>query len=323
MALFGNVSKNVKGAMNFQDQCTFQQGASGMGIQVVKGSTIWYVDKNTGLTASGGGKSWATAFLTVTEALAAAGDYDVILIGQGIYDESTFPLTIDQTGLKIFGASSSGYNWGPCAMKSSSSGETIFQIDANGVEIAGVDFNLYTSGKSGIVVGFSKSVYKTHIHDCFFGCSGAGGGEGECGVAIGVDETGAASFDAVDTHVERCGFHYLAIGGVVAYGTRTKINQCIFLVTDAGGGAGISFLATGVNRVYHMAFDNYIIGRAGSALGIRIASTEPTAGTLLVANNIITNCGGGNITTGKSIAGIVNNQTYADAATYKQVDTTP
>ena len=310
MTSFGSVTGNVIGPVQFSGgHVSFSQGSSGAGVQVVKGSQIWYVDKNSGLGSSGDGLSWDKAFLTVTEAIAAAGNYDIIFIGQGVYDEATYPLVITQTGLKIIGAGSSGYNWGPCSLKSSSSTETIMEIDASQVEIAGLGFNLYTDAKAGIVVGASATVYKTHIHDCFFGCSAAGNAEGEVGIAIGCDETGAqGSFDAVDTHVERCGFHYLATAAISVYGTRTKINDCMIWSNSSG----IDFTATGVNRACNMAINNYLIARGGAGTGIKIASTEPTDGTLLVAHNAIANFGTANITAGKGDAGTINNTTYAD-----------
>jgi len=308
--------------VNLDVSGTFTGGAP---VKMNSQENTWYVDKGKSSGVSGNGTTWDEAFITVAEAIGtasvtgAAGDFDTILIAQGIYDEASFPLLVTQAGLRIFGAGTTGYNWGPCALKSTSSADTIMKVDANGVEIAGVDFNLYTNAKSGILLGTTKSIYKTHIHDCFFGCASGGNAEGECGIAIGCTVAGAqGTYDAVDTHVERCGFHYLATAGIAAYGTRTKITDCIFLSNSTG----ISFLATGANRAYHMAFNNYIIGRSGAGPGIKIASTEPTDGTLLIANNIVTNFTT-NITTGKSIKGIVNNQTYADASTYLQVDTTP
>ena len=316
----GNVTGTYTGNRNYTGRCNFTGGVLGMGVQVVKNSQIWYVDKNSGLDSSGDGLSWDTAFLTITEAIAAAGDYDIVFVGHGIYNEATFPLTITQAGLKLIGAGSTGYNWGPCSLKSSASADTLIEVDASGVEICGLGFNCYTSGKSGIVVAASQSVYRTHIHDCFFGCAGAGGTEGECGIAIGCDETGAQSgdYDAVDTHVERCGFHYLAMGACVVFGTRTKINNCYINVSNGGSATGINFTAEGADRAPNMAVDNYLIGRNGGT-GIKIASTEPTNGTLLVANNVVTYCTT-NITQDKSNEGVVNNGTYGNGASPVIVD---
>ena len=260
----------------------------------------------------------AAVYTTVTAAVAAAVDYDVIMITDGIYDESTFPLVITQTALKIIGSGTSGYNWGPCALKSSASADTIMEVDANGVEISGLGFNCYTNAKSGIVLGASQSIYKTHIHDCFFGCASGGNAEGEIGISIGCDETGAQvqDYDAVDTHVERCGFHYLATSAIQVYGTRTKINDClIFSNSD-----GINFTATGGNRAVNTAINNYLIGRGNAGTGIKIASTEPTNGTLLIANNVVTHFGTINITQDKSNEGIVNNGTQGNGAATIIVD---
>jgi len=298
----------------------YPNGVTSFGVPIFgQGSmfgTTWFVDTTIG-SDSYKGKTSRRPFATVTKALSKAGDYDTIIIGQGIYDEAGFPLTITQTGLKIFGAGTSGYNWGPCALKSSASADTIIEIDANGVEIAGLGFNLYTNAKSGIVVGAGATVYKTHIHDCFFGCSSAGNTEGECGVAIGCDETGAqGAYDAVDTHVERCGFHYLGNAAIAVYGTRTKINDCLIFSNKNG----IDFTATGANRAVNVCINNYLIGRGNAGTGIKIASTEPTNGTLLIANNVVTHFGTINITQDKSNEGIVNNGTQGNGAAMVIVD---
>ena len=305
--------------VNLDVSGTFTGGAP---VKMNSQTDTWYVDKNKSSGVSGNGTTWEEAFITVAEAIGtstvtgAAGDYDTVLIAQGVYDEASFPLVISQTGLKVFGAGTSGYNWGPCSLKSSASGGTIIEIDASGVEIAGLGFNLYTSAKSGIVVGASATVYKNHIHDCFFGCSAAGNAEGECGVAIGCDDEGAqGEFDAVDTHVERCGFHYLATAAIAVYGTRTKITECLIWSNSVG----IDFTATGDNRAQNMAINNYLIGLANTGPGIKIASTEPTNGKLLIANNVITNFTT-NITQDKSNEGIVNNGTQGDGSSPLIVD---
>ena len=125
----GTISGTYTGNRNYLGRVSFAQGVSGAGVQVVKDSQIWYVDKNkTSPAASGDGLTWDGAFLTVTEAVDAAGDYDVIFIGHGVYSEAA-TLAITQTGLKIFGAGSSGFIWGPTSLKSDTAANHLITID--------------------------------------------------------------------------------------------------------------------------------------------------------------------------------------------------
>ena len=88
------------------------------------------------------------------------------------------------------------------------------------------------------------------------------------------------------------------------------------------GGIGIDLSNdTGANRPDKLIAGNMIIGSNSTDTGIKIASTEPTDGTLLVYNNAVTNCNT-NITVGKSDAGCVNNPTYKDGDVLACVDVT-
>jgi len=305
MATFGRVSGDVTGSVNFKDSVTASQGISGVGVQVVRDSNIWYVDKNKSNSSTGDGLSWKEAFLTVTEAIAAAGDYDIIMIGQGVYSEAA-TLAITQTGLKIFGSGTSGLIWGPTSLKSDTCADHLITINANGVEIAGLDFICNTDEKDAIRVATTAAIYKTHIHDCHFG-----GGSGEYGIYTG------DTYDSVDMHVERCKFYNYATAGIRHNGTRCSYTDNVFFVPAAG--IGIDCAQTGANRPDTVIIRNYIIGSNSTDTGIKIASTEPTDGTLLVANNVVTNCST-NITQDKSDAGVVNNGTYANGSSFAQVD---
>lgn len=276
MSNFGEISGDVKGAKTFKGPCTFYQGVSGSGVQVVKDSKIWYVDKNkTSPAASGDGLTWDTAFLTVTEAIDAAGDYDVIFIGQGVYSEAD-TLTITQAGLKIFGAGSSGYIWGPTSLKSDVCEDHIIKVEANGVEIAGLDFIAEENGKDAIRLATTASIYKTHIHDCHFGAS-----TGEYGIYIG------DTYDAVDTHIDRCEFKDCVTAGIRLNGTRCKVTNCLFFVPASG--VGIIYVPDTTDRPNSAILDNYFIGSNSSDTGIEITNS-PTAGTYLFARNIVANC---------------------------------
>ena len=304
----GVVSGDNYGKQTFHDQITFAQGAAGASLRVVKDSQIWYVDKNkTGPAVSGDGLTWDKAFLTITEAVAAAGDYDIIFIGHGVYSEAA-TVAITQLGLKIFGAGTSGYIWGPTSMKSNTAADHMLTINSNEVEIAGLDFITNTTSKNAIQMSSTTTTYKVHIHDCHFG----GGGTTNIGINCSLTQ------DTVDMHVERCEFYNYSTAAIVLSGTRTKVTDCLFFVPAAG--IGIDIRDTGANRPDKLISGNKIIGSNSTDTGIKLPSTEPTPGTILIDGNTVTNCNV-NITETKSIEGIVNNQTYADASSYKQVDT--
>lgn len=284
MTNFGEISGDVTGDKTFKGFCTFYQGISGSGVQVVKDSNIWYVDKNkTSPASSGDGKSWENAFLTVTEAISAAGNYDIIFIGQGVYSEAA-TLTITQTGLKIFGAGTSGYIWGPTSLKSDTCADHLIKVEANGVEIAGLDFIANTNAKDAIRLATTADIYKTHIHDCHFGAS-----NGEYGVYIG------DTYDAVDTHIERCEFNDLVTAGIRLNGTRCKVTNCLFFVPASG--IGIEYVPDTGDRPNSAILHNYMMGSSSSDTGIKITNS-PTAGTFIIADNYIANCNT-SITTGK------------------------
>ncbi len=292
MALFGNVSRNVKGNMNFLGQCTFNQGATGAGIQVVNDSNIWYVDKNKTSGFTGGGTTWDDAFLTITEAIAAAGDYDIIFIGHGVYSEAA-TLAITQTGLKIFGAGSSGYIWGPTSLKSDTAADHLITINSNGVEIAGLDFICNTNNKDAIRVATTVAIYKTHIHDCHFG-----GVTGEYGVYNG------DTYDSVDQHIDNCEFYNYATAGIRMNGTRNKVTNCLFFI--AAGTSGIEYIPTTANRPDSIILRNYMIGSQSSDVGVEIVNS-PTAGTFSLMDNFIGNVATP-ITTGKGDHNFVLNR---------------
>lgn len=187
----------------------------------IRGS-IWFVDG--GVTTSGNGKNWERAFKTVTEALAAAGDYDTIIIQEGIYDEEAV-LDITQEGLTIAGMDTTNYMYGTTSLKASAADHIIFTIAANQVKIFNLSF-IQNNSKASIKIDHSASVYKTHIRDCHFGSGAA---------AYGIDAGG--TFDAVDTIIERCSF---TVGdgdvGVRMNGTRCAIINSFFQIGTASTG---------------------------------------------------------------------------------------
>lgn len=107
MAIFGNVTEDVKGAMNFLDQVTFQQGVGGAPTP----GQVYFVDRSKQSDVSGDGKSWKNAFLTIGEAISAVNsDYTNgtspsegrnrwILIAEGWYGEVPLTLTASDVHL--------------------------------------------------------------------------------------------------------------------------------------------------------------------------------------------------------------------------------
>lgn len=309
MALFGNVTRKVFGNLDFRGHLNASQGIAGVSDRVVKGSTIWYVDKNkTAPASSGDGKSWNTAFLTITEAVDAAGDYDIIHIGHGVYSEAA-TVDITQTGLKIFGAGTSGFIWGPTSMKSDTAADHMLTINSNEVEIAGLDFITNTTSKNAIQMSSTTTTYKVHIHDCHFG----GGGTTNIGINCSLVQ------DTVDMHIERCEFYNYSTAAIVLSGSRTKITDCLFFVPAAA--IGIDIRDEGATRQDKLIAGNMIIGSNSTDTGIKLPGTEPTDGTILVYNNCVTNCST-NITAGKADAGNVANVEYKDGVVIGQIDPT-
>ena len=106
MTQFGPVSGTVNGPCTFLNgPVSFTQGAAGAGIVMKRDTTIWYVD--SGQSASGNGKTPKTAFITLQEAVTAAGDFDTILIMPNpIETIAATGIDITQEGLRIIGAAS-------------------------------------------------------------------------------------------------------------------------------------------------------------------------------------------------------------------------
>ena len=225
--------------------------------------SVWYVDKS--LTTSGNGKTWERAFKTVTEAVAAASDYDTILIQQGVYDEGAV-LNITQTGLKILGMNTTHHMYGTTSLKASAADHIILDIQANQVEIGHLSF-IQGNAKSVIQINHSAAVYKTHIHDCHFGSSTA---------TYGVYAGGL--LDAVDTIIERCHFTCGANVGVYIHGTRCAVVDCVFQVGTHGD--GIHYIPNAADRPYGRIFHCFFSTTDNTnAVGIVVTNT-PTVGML-------------------------------------------
>jgi len=273
---------------------------------------IWYVDKNKTGGAAGDGKTWETAFLTLTAAVAAAGAYDIIYLGKGYYTEAgMITISSTQRGLKIIGTTSGGVSTSN-GLSSATSGLDILSIEADDVEIAGITFWCLTDGKSGIIIGNGYDGYSNWIHDCCFITGTADNTLGEYGIKANDTE------DCVGTLIENNYFHYLSTAAIAIHATRSTIRNNMIWSTALG----IDVQNTAGSRACCAVYDNYLIGKnTASSVGIKLHATEPDAGNVLIANNVVTYFET-NITTGKSDEGVVNNGTYGDSATFVKVDNT-
>lgn len=234
-------------------------------------SNTWYVDSDK--TTSGNGQSWVQAYKTVTEALAAAGDHDVILIQKGIYDEGAV-LNITQEGLKMFGMGTSGDIWGNTTIKASAANHICITVNANEVEIGNLAF-VQNNANLVIQVATTGYRYKTHIHDCYFG--------GLSTMTFGV--RGGTTYDAVDTLVERCTF-YQCVTGVELNGSRCTIRDNMFLMS--AGDTGINVAQSGSNRSELRILGNTFRGADSSDTGIKFSST-PTEALFTMEGNRVYN----------------------------------
>jgi len=282
MTSFGPVTGDVIGNVQFKGgSVSFAQGASGVGINVVKGSSIYYVDKNkTNPASSGDGKTWETAFLTIAEAIAAAGEYDTIFIGPGTYSEK---LTATQYGLKIFGALASTGDQSVTTIKAVlASAAPCLTITTKGKqEIAGINFQ-QDGAKAAIQLGESggSGLFSVHIHSCRFD----GGGVGLYGVS---NYAASNPEDCPDLVVENCQFREFVTAAIYANSTRDVYRNNTIWVRAAG--IGIEYIPTTGSRPDCLIENNKIVGSASTDTGISIANS-PSAGTYFIVRNIVANC---------------------------------
>jgi len=121
-----------------------------VGNMINNGGSAWYVDSSR--TASGGGASWGGAFITITEAVAAASAYDTIFVkgnktGETSDYAESVSVSVAQVGLRIVGVGNSpeGVMWTVGTAEG-----TILSLAAKDSYVTGFRFrpNGATSGKA-------------------------------------------------------------------------------------------------------------------------------------------------------------------------------
>jgi len=250
--------------------------------QEIRVNKDWYVDSN--LSSSGIGTSWQTAFITLAEAITAAGNYDTIYIREAsIQTIASTGITITQTGLRIIGENGCA----PiqrAALKIAAGTASMFTITADRVEITGLCLSQRTAYPCIKIGSDAQStagtgIYQTWIHNCNI----EGYGTGTYGVAPNMS---ASTVDCVNLCVEDNYFNSFATAAIYASGTRKTIRRNTICI--AADTTGIHMLDNAGDRAYTVIVDNYIFGVAGTGTtkGIYFAGT-PTAGTLLLAKNYL------------------------------------
>lgn len=253
---------------------------------------VYFVDKAGGVDTNNGLGDWSNAFKTITAAVAAAGDYDTILVGPGFYTEAAV-ITITQIGLKIIGLNSSGKTRGPCAMKTPTAAGAMLSLTsntgstgANDCEIANLAF-IATSGQKAIQLGTAAEGYlwRTHIHNCAF----FGDDTGTYAVAVyGATTTPSAGAfpDVAECVVEDCYFYSWATAATCVYGTRVSVKNNVIFLT----GAGDIGIVIGTGRPMGECTGNKILGANNTGdIGIKITGD---AATHIIDRNTILNTHG-------------------------------
>lgn len=277
----------------------------------------WYVDGTNGNDDGYDGKGWDAPKKTITEVLTAmdldSGDGYAwikpprIHIAPGDYDEGAV-LDMDVANMQIIGSLTSIYNHNTMLYSSSASHDLV-EIGAHNVRIADIGL-VQTKAYDAIQLGdaASEGWWKIVIEGCKFD------GWGTCTYGIRAYD---ATVDCPDMTIRGNLFRSIATTNILMNHTRGMVcDNIIFVDADA---IGIDYQQTGGNRPDHFCVNNFIIGSNSGDTGIKIASTEPTDGTLLAALNTVTNCAT-NITQDKSDAGVVNNWTSGNGASPLIVD---
>lgn len=236
--------------------------------EILGKGTNYYVDDN--VTASGDGKSWDYAFLTITEAVAAVSAFDKIFVAPGDYDESA-AVAITTEGIKIIGSGDDVRN---VAMIWSTTGTyDLMTIDAHHVEIIGMSFSVIPDTKSAIVVSGTTTSSKVRIANCRFD-----GWSGEYGVYVN---------ESPDIVIENNLFRSFNTSAIYSNSTRAMIRNNIIHAVAAK--IGITHVPTGGNRPDTVIKDNLIKGVNSTDTGISLSGT-PTESALVIEGNKVINC---------------------------------
>jgi hypothetical protein len=209
---------------------------------------ILYVDSS--VTASGNGKSWARAYKTITEAVAAASANDVIML-VGTFTEA---VTVATAGLTFIGAGSTanGNIW-----MESAAGDTLVTLNAARCQFHNIRFRIPTTGGTGIALGAAGY---TIIEDCRF--------QGRLNSYYAISNVGTAD----DCKILNCEFLY---NNTATYGTAIYGSTYAADITGSGWVIAGNLFHSNLRHVYTRLRQAYIhdntfvengLGPAGAVL---------------------------------------------------------
>jgi len=273
--------RNIMKSLRVKDFLQIDGLVTGNGIMPGAKDKIWYVWEKKDSAKTGSGHNWDDAFLTLGEAITAAGDNDYILVGPGSYDEGD-SITITQDYLTIIGTNSNN-NMHEAYVYGSSATKDLLIVKGDKLRVYNLAFN-QTKAKACVVFGDTDG--QAFYQALFDGCKFEGNGTGTYGFLSGGTLAAAGNVDAPDITIRNCHFRGLATAAIQMNWTRAKVYDNTF-ICDAGSIA-IEYLPTSGNRPDSMIYDNKILGVNSTDTGIKITNS-PSAGLYFIAGNLIAN----------------------------------
>lgn len=262
---------------------------------------VFYCDAN--ITATGlDGRSWKSAFKTLTEAVAAATTRDdTIYMAIGDYDEDAVVAVATQ-GLQIIGMGNKNDHQNK-AMIYSGSASHLMTINAHEVLIDNIGFSMPDNAYDAVRVSTTMSAYKVTIQNCRFDAW-----NGEYAIHSGT------TYDSPDLVVRNNLFRYWNTAAIYSNATRMRIEDNVFFTIATA--IGIEHIPTTGGRPDTVIKDNVITGVNSTDTGIKITNS-PSESTLTISGNDVTNCAVP-ITLSKYTSWYENNFWGIDDANYHQ-----
>jgi hypothetical protein len=206
-------------------------------------------------------------------ACADADEADVIYVhaGDAVY-LSDAKSTITAPRVKLFGQQAHPGLWGSPSIHTHATDVICLDVVGNQCEIAGLGFHIQAANV-GIQLGETSVVWRTYIHDCFFG----GNATGTYGIDAG------CTYDAPYTVIANCKFEDFATANVRLRAHHSMITNTLHVVYTAK--IGVEYSDNAGDRPYGQILDNrFTTSDNTNAYGIKITNT-PTAGLVFIDGN--------------------------------------
>lgn len=253
----------------------------------------WYVDGNR--SATGSGQSWGSAFLTISEATAAAGPGDVIYVAPidgtdltgdpGNYAE-TIIIPAEARGLSIIGVGTGRTQGGMPQIKIGSGTTALLTIRAPGCLIANLGFNGAGSTGGGILLDSdysTKDAFGTTITNCYFKNCKRHATHGSAGGAINWSTTG----NSWQVLIEGNRF-YKNVCDIALLGTSSTVPQDVVIQNNtfaAGAYSDVCIYSTGSGFGDGTVIANNSFGAIPSLASGDVARFTDVTGTGVFINN--------------------------------------